>query len=115
MKNLLIYINPRHDFGVEEKVTVKIQIDNSLDLGWKRQDILLVTNFPYEYNAVKATIVGDENYCDSIPTTSKINTIVDLFKIQALIDIFKINTIVDLFKKGLMAGELYWYHDLDVF
>lgn len=98
MKNLLIYINPRHDFGLEEKITAKIQIDNSLDLGWKRQDLVLVTNFPYEYNAVKAIIVGDENYCASCPATSKINTIVDLFK------------------KGLIEkGKLYWYHDFDVF
>ena len=122
MKNLLIYINPSHDFGEEEKITVKIQIDNSLDLGWKKEDILLVTNFPYEYRGIKALIVGDENYCVSIPATSKINTIVDLFMIQNLIDMFKINTIIDLFDKKIISkphseekGELYWYHDLDVF
>ena len=98
MKNLLIYVNPSHYFGFEEKITAKIQIDNSLDLGWKREDIVLVTNFPYEYKGVKAQIVGDENYCDFQPTMTKINTIVDLFK------------------GGLFEdGELYWYHDFDVY
>ena len=37
MKNLLIYVNPRKDFGEEEKIAIKIQIDNSLDLGWKKE------------------------------------------------------------------------------
>lgn len=107
MKNLLIYINPSHDFGPEEKITIKIQIDNSLELGWKREDILLVTNFPYEYNGIKAILVGDENYRDSIPTASKINALLDLFKVYAIIDLFKKN-VID-------PREIYWCHDLDVF
>ena len=116
MKNLLIYINPRHDFGDEEKVTIKIQIDNSLDLGWKKEDILLVTNFPYEYNGVKAIVVGDENYCESMPTTSKINTVVELFKPILFSDIFVINAIIDLHNKSLIdRREIYFYHDIDLF
>lgn len=98
MKNLLIYINPREDFGEEEKITIKIQIDNSLDLGWKREDIMLVTNFPYEYSGIKAIEVGGENFASFFPQASKINTIVDLFE------------------KGLIEkDQLYWFHDLDVF
>lgn len=116
MKNLLIYIHPRRDFGPEEKVTIKIQIDNSLDLGWKKEDIFLVTNFPYEYNGVKALVVGDENYYDSFPTASKINTLVDLFRIAEVRDIFKVDTILNLFKKRVInEREIYWCHDLDVF
>ena len=115
MKNLLIYINSSHDFGDEEKITVKIQIDNCLSLGWKKEDILLVTNFPYEYNGVKAILVGDENYCESIPTTSKINAIVDLLKNPSY-DIFTINTIIDLFnKKVIDPKQLYFFHDIDLF
>ena len=99
MKNLLIYINPRHDFGLEEKVTAKIQIDNSLDLGWNKEDILLVTNFPYEYNGIKALTVSGKNYCDFNPN-----------------GVTKINTIIDLSKKGLIKkGMIYWFHDFDVF
>ncbi len=98
MKNLLIYINPRKDFNEESKVMVKIQIDNSLDLGWKREDIMLFTNFPYEYNGVKSLVVSDDNFCFSDPLSTKTSTIPSLIK-QTLI------------KKG----EIYWAHDLDAF
>ena len=58
MKQLLIYIGPTDKFDDEHEVLTKIQIDNSLDLGWKKEDILLVTNFPYEYN--DHTKVGEQ-------------------------------------------------------
>jgi len=93
MKNLLIYVNPSKCFGDEEAIAVRIHIDNSLDLGWKREDIMLVTNFDYEYNGVKSLVVGDDNYCSFHPPASKINVIIDLFE------------------KGLIKkGESYWYH-----
>jgi len=40
MKNLMIYVNPHHEFDEERKVLAKIQIENSLRLGWKSGDIL---------------------------------------------------------------------------
>jgi hypothetical protein len=102
LKNLLIYINPNKSFANdtwgESELLVKIQIDNSLGMGWKREDIMLVTNFPYEYDGVKAIVIGDENYySDSGSTPSKINAIVTLFE------------------KGLIGDELYWFHDFDAF
>ena len=53
MKNLLDYISPDKDLTKtkldgEADLLAKVQIDNSLSLGWKRKDILLVTNFDYE-------------------------------------------------------------------
>lgn len=98
MKNLMIYINPVKRFKGDTGVLIKIQIDNSLNLGWKRKDIILVTNFPYEYNGVKALVVGDENYCEVHSKASKVNAILTLFE------------------KGFFKGnELYWLHDLDAF
>lgn len=98
LKNLLIYINPRQDFGEEEKITVKIQIDNSLDLGWKREDILLVTNFPYKYNGIKAIEVSGRNFAPFFPPATKISTIIDMSE------------------KGLIEkGQMYWFHDIDVY
>ena len=109
MKNLLIYINPKHSFGQEwiknglflwadeTETLMKIQVDNSLALGWKPEDIMIVMNFPWEYNGVKATVVGDENYCDFAPTASKINVICDMFD------------------KGMIGDDLYWFHDNDAF
>lgn len=98
MKNLLIYINPSKYFDDEGKIAIKIQIDNSLDLGWKKEDIMLVTNFPYEYNGVKSLVIPGDNYCIFSPTASKINSIVYLFK-----------------EKLIKKGEIYWFHDLDAF
>ena len=97
MKNLLTFISPSKEFNEEHKMAVKIQIDNSLDLGWKKEDILLVTNFKYGYNGVKSIVIGDENYCTyHWPAT-------------------KIYAIVRLFKMGLIERDLYWYHDFDCF
>ena len=99
MKNLMIYIHPNKGFfdnwGNEAEILVKIQIDNSLELGWKKKDILLVTNFPYEYRGVKSIIL--DSYCEFSPTVSKITTIIEMFN------------------KGLIKNELYWFHDLDAF
>jgi hypothetical protein len=65
-------------------------------LGWKKEDIMLVTNFPYEYNGVKSLVIGDENYCDYRWTATKI------FAIDYLI------------KNNLIDG-LVWYHDFDCY
>jgi hypothetical protein len=56
MKNLLIYIsptgsfdNPRADLASNDvPVLVKVQIENSLELGWKPEDIILVTKLEYQ-------------------------------------------------------------------
>lgn len=98
MKNLLIYTGPNKKFSVEDEKLIKIQIDNSLDLGWKREDIILACDFPFEYNGVKSTILPDGHYysfdnnCNKIPV------------------------IIYLIKSGLISEtELYWAHDLDAY
>lgn len=99
MKQIMIFLHPLKKFDDECRVLIKIQIDNSLDLGWKVEDILLVTNFPYEYRGVKAYEVGDENYNSTIiPQCTKIDTLCTLFKQN----FFEPNT-------------LYWAHDLDAY
>jgi hypothetical protein len=103
MKNLLIYINPAKKFvndtwQNESDILAKVQIDNSIEMGWDRKDILLVTNFPYEYNGVSAVQVGDDCYCPFSASTPS-----------------KINAIVELFNKGLIQDEIYWFHDFDAF
>jgi hypothetical protein len=104
IKNVFIYINPSKSFSPPDEgwkgecdVLAKIAIDNSLALGWKREDIIVVTNFPYEYNGIKSLWVSDDNYCEFSPTASKINVILTLFD------------------KGLIGKDLYWFHDWDVF
>lgn len=96
MKNLFVYINPEKEFVAETSKLVKIQIDNSLELEWKPEDIMLATNFDYEYNGIKSIVVGDENYCHHTPSVSKTYTIISLFKLGFI-------------KKDV----LYWIHDID--
>lgn len=99
MKNLLIYINPNKEFrdsqwGDESERLIKLQIDNSIELGWSVSDILLFTNFNWSYKGVNAKIVKDElyNYTSS-----------------------KIDVIDYMFENGLIEDDIYWCHDIDAF
>lgn len=97
MKNLLIYVNPSKDWDSENKKLIKLQIDNSLELGWDKKDLLLYTNFPYEYNQIQSYLVPDTMFCDYFRQASKINTIVWMFE------------------KGLIGDDVYWFHDMEAF
>lgn len=106
MKNLMIYIsptgsfdNPRPDLASNDAgPLVKIQIDNSLLLGWKKEDIVLVTNFEYRYGGIEAVVVKDVEFFERKPQASKINAIIKLFDNGMIED-----------------GELYWFHDIDAY
>lgn len=94
----MIFVNPAEDFTGDAGTLVKIQIDNSIDLGWKAEDIILATNFAYEHNGVKSVVVKSSNYTP--------------FYIQGS----KHKTILELIKRGYIKnGELYWLHDLDAY
>jgi len=102
MKNLMLWIHPKKRFWdrLERNLPelVKIQIDNSLDLGWKRKDIVLVTNFEYEYNGVKALVIDDSHYCEHWGKSSKVSVLIYLLK------------------AGIVKPkELWWFHDFDAF
>lgn len=105
MKNLMIFINPtgsfnnpRPDIANDYGQCVKIQIENSLALGWKKEDIMLVTNFDYQYGEIKAAVLKDVEFFEIKPQASKINAIVNMFD-QGIIQ----------------DNELYWFHDLDAY
>jgi len=97
MKNLLIYIGPEPKFGFEHEELTKIQIDNSLELGWKPEDIILMTNFPWKYRKVTALVVDGCYYADNGFNRSS-----------------KILAILKLFSLGLVK-ETIWFHDHDAF
>ena len=96
MKNLLIYVSPDHCLNPEYEKIVKIVIDNSLELGWKREDLMVVMNFLYEYNGVKAIEVSDDCICPFYMYSGKINAFIELYE------------------KGLIT-ETTWYHDFDAY
>lgn len=95
----MIYINPLKKFydsqwGDESDRLIKLQIDNSLELGWDIKDLVLVTNFEWDYRGVKAVLVDEElyNYTSS-----------------------KVDVINYMFESGLIEDDRYWFHDLDAF
>jgi hypothetical protein len=76
----------------------KVQIENSIALGWKEKDILLYTNFKWEYGTFKSTVLENVEFFDRKPQASKTNALVNLFQ------------------NGMIKkDELYWFHDLDAF
>lgn len=98
MKNVLIYVSPNKKFNEEDNTLVKIQIDNSFDLGWKKKDILLVTDFPFSYNGVEAIVLTKDVYYDFDLNASKIPALLELFT-----------------QEIIQPNNLYWCHDLDAY
>lgn len=97
MKNLYIFVSPNKKLPPEYEDLIKIQIDNSLEMGWKKEDIIFAANFDYEYKGVRSVIVGDYEVFDQNRST-------------------KIPAINELFRKNLiMENEIYWFHDFDAF
>lgn len=97
MKNVLIYVHPSKQFSGGDTLA-RIQIDNSYRIGWKPRDILLLTNFYWEYNGVRALRIDDKYFCDFRPRS--INTI----------------AVPSVFDLGLVEkGEIYWVHDFDAY
>ncbi len=98
MKNILFYIYPEKKFAKDYVLMSQVQIDNSLDY-WKPEDILVVTNFPWEYHGVKSLVVGEELYAQvqSHGTSLSNKPIV----IKYLI-------------KHRLVDDLNWFHDWDI-
>lgn len=98
LKILLVYISPSKAFSEECSLLAKIQVDNSLSLGRQKEDLVFITNYPWEYNGVKAVVVGDEHYCAVRPRSIK--TAIVPFLISAGI---------------VEEGKTYWNHDFDAY
>jgi len=101
MKNIMVHINPEHKFSFrfekDSDILVRIQIDNALELGWDKKDIILLTNFTYEYRGVCSRVVSDENFCTFRPLSSK--TV----------------TIANALESTMLGDDLHWVHDFDAF
>jgi len=95
MKNLMIYIHPSRRFTEEYVGLVKVQIDDAVQK-WNKEDIMLITNFPYSYNGIDSIIVPDDLFCEHRKRASKINVIC------YMID-------------NKMIDGLCWFHDFDAY
>ena len=74
---------------------IRAQIDNSLDCGWNTKDIIIATNFEFEYRGVKTYVLDD--ICEYS----------QFFHKQY--------ATLEMMKKGVFEGCNIWYHDLDAF
>jgi hypothetical protein len=92
MKNVMIAnFNKKSHTKIDDLITIlKAQLENSLELNWKPEDICILSNFTFEYNGVKAIEINLNDHC---LTGSK------MFGIQWII------------KQN--ADIVYWAHDLD--
>jgi len=103
MKNVMIYISDDMSFNNvsnqmnDAEISVKVGIDNSIELGWNKEDIWLFSNFEFEYEGIKSKILQNVAFFNRKPQASKINGIIRLFE------------------EGLIGDDIYWFHDLDVF
>jgi hypothetical protein len=88
-------VNPTHVFTEDYEALVKVQVDHCR-LRWADEDIMLVTNFPYEFKGLKAIQVPDELFCEHRKRASKINVICYLIE------------------QGILA-EPAWFHDFDAY
>ena len=70
----------------------KAQIDNSLARGWKKEDIILGTNFDFEYNGIKNKQLTD--ICKENPFCNKFYGMLELMN------------------QGILNDD-FWFHDQD--
>ena len=94
MKNLLVankVDNSRnYNFDNIDRL-LKAQIENSFELKWKKEDIILLANFDYDYMDVKSTRIDFNKFC---LTGSKMFAILHCFK-------------------ELKIDDIIWSHDTD--
>lgn len=74
---------------------LRAQIDNSIDCGWLPKDIIIATNFEFEYRGVKTYVLNE--ICEYS----------QFFHKQY--------ATLEMMKRGIFEGQNIWYHDLDAF
>jgi len=93
MKNIIVCNLKQENHLDHYKRYIHAQIDNSLRLGWEKEDIIFATNFPYSYRDIDSVVFDLD--CDFCMTGSKVFAMVKLFD------------------AGLI-NENAWLHDLDL-
>jgi len=73
---------------------LRLQVENSIKLGWPKEDIIIITNFPFEYMGVKAHIV--DNICRWSAFANKMVVVNEMIQ------------------KGIIHDN-FWIHDADAY
>lgn len=93
MKNFMIANFTKGRYKIKNiRNLLNAQIENSLNLGWEINDIILLSNFEHEYLGVKASLLQLDHKC---LTGSK------MFGLKYL------------FENNLIEDDVIWAHDLD--
>ena len=103
MQNVFLWIKNDQEGGYKFRYSdtpdlisgyLGLQIENSLRLGWNKEDIILITNFSFEYMGVKANVVND------------------ICRWSAFAN--KMVVINEMIKKGII-NDNFWLHDCDAY
>jgi hypothetical protein len=99
MKNLMMYIAEKGGDGLESvKRNLELQVVNSLDLGWRTEDMLLFTNFPFAVEGVRSIEV--------VPAKRPPKAHGNAFH--------KTHCLLMAFDR-IAEDEIVWYHDTDAY
>jgi hypothetical protein len=99
MKNLMLYVveDLKADLDSVRRL-LELQVENSLDLGWQADDIVLFTSFPFTCMGVSAIEVA----ADGRPRTARATS---FHKTRCILEAFDL----------LPEGGVFWYHDADAY
>ena len=97
MKQLMAYVSPNKTLDKRTEQLFKMQIDNSLEMGWDVKDIVLAANFKYKYRGVESLDIKYAGIRGINPRNNK-----------ALVISYLLNN-------GMLGDDLYWCHDFDAF
>ena len=99
MKNLMLYVveDPNADLDGVRRL-LELQVENSLELGWRAEDIVLFTSFPFDYMSVTGIEVG----AGGRPRTARATS---FHKTRCILKAFDL----------LPEGGVFWYHDADAY
>jgi hypothetical protein len=105
MQNVFIWIDGNKGYNRSQKWKhsdekdkiynyLKIQIENSLDMGWEKENIIPITNFEFEHMGIKTNVA--ENFCS---WSSFVNKLV---------------VVQEMIEKGILHDNI-WMHDCDCY
>jgi len=104
MQNVFVWVIPKRTGGYKWRYTgnherifnyLKLQIHNSIDLGWPIESIIPITNFPFEHMGVKAYELDGDLYNWSAFSNRMVS----------------VNEMIE--KK--VINDNFWVHDLDAY
>jgi len=103
MQNVIMWVIPQQAGGYKfryrgnfqrVKNHLKLQIHNSIQLGWPKEDIIVITNFPFQHMGVKAHVLDE--VCGWSAFANKL--------------IF----VNEMIKQGVI-NDNFWFHDADAY